>query len=166
MTPILLTLSPFRVFLIALIPSSIIAALYLLLFRKYFVNFYRNWRSSKAVTRMPDLYLGSRPQRLRDLAIGQSGTVSKSAVYVDKKGRIWLRADELLSDSELTYYSAWHLVHIERTGENSWALTLPISADENLPRFEPSNVHWSIERYLPVTEVRELQIKPKLETEK
>jgi hypothetical protein len=108
---------------------------------------------------MPDLYLGSRAHQLRQLPIGQTAIVRMSTVQVDQKGRVWLRPDERLSDDADLQSSG-------RAGTEDWCrcwvLTLPILADENLPKFEPGKVYWIVSRYLPVTEVREVHIKPKV----
>jgi len=161
MTP-LLTVSIQTVLIPSLSITLVIFTFYVFLFRSIAVKLFRNWRNSKRAARMPDLYQVSGPLILKELPIGESAIVSKSAVSVDKTGRVWLRRDERLFGDELTAYSAWHLVKVERTAKDSWELTLPIVAGADLPKFERSKTFWSVNRYLPVTEIREMQIEPEL----
>ena len=127
-------------------------AFYNFLLGNFVGNVIRNWRASKVAMQAPPDIIEPEDRFARDIRVGETVRSSISSMYVDPKGRVWLRENATLESSDGPLRPSQ--IEVQRRPDG-WLVRIPEGQQLSIRK-----LYWTLKPDLPVSRLERFPIEP------
>jgi hypothetical protein len=115
-------------------------------------NMIRNWRASRIAMQAPPDIMEPKDRFVRDIRVGETVRSSISSMYVDPKGRVWLRENAPLESSDGPLRPSQ--IEVQRRPDG-WLVRIPEGQQLSVRK-----LYWILKPDLPVSRLERFAIEP------